>query len=102
MTTVTRIEPMSLGRIFGILYAAIGLIYGVLFGMFGAFIAAVGGAEAAGFGAFGFVGVIVFPIVFGLSGLIGGVIMALLYNVVAGRFGGIQVETDRDSDRPLL
>ena len=102
MTTITHIEPLSLAKIFGVLYAVFGLIYGLLVAAFSALIAASGVTELAPFGGIG-VGVLIgSPIGFGIGGFIGGLLMGALYNVVAGWIGGVRVETDSDTGAPLL
>ncbi|MBC8385319.1 MAG: hypothetical protein H8E57_07350 [Candidatus Cloacimonetes bacterium] len=41
---------------------------------------------------FGAFGIIIFPIIYGISGFIAGLIIGLLYNLAAGLFGGIELE----------
>jgi len=42
--------------------------------------------------AFGVLSIVIFPIIFAICGFIGGAITALLYNLFAGKIGGVQVE----------
>lgn len=94
---VKHVNPLSVAKVLGILYALLGLIGGAIF----ALIATIGGAfipsDVDGgsglFGAMFGVGAIVFlPIFYGLLGAIGGLIGAALYNVVAGMVGGIEID----------
>ena len=87
MQKVKRIGVLSLAKILGILYAIFGLVFGILFTIFG----------SAGFGVgmgptFGSVSIIIFPILYGIMGFIGGLITAFFYNLVAGKVGGLEVE----------
>ena len=41
---------------------------------------------------FGFISIIVFPIIFAIMGFICGAIMAFLYNLFASAVGGVQIE----------
>lgn len=98
MAELKSIGVGSTAKFFGIMYALIGLVFGLFFFIFtliaSAAVSAIGGGGAmamiAGMGLFM---VIALPIMFGISGVIGGAVMALLYNFVAGRWGGIQYES---------
>jgi hypothetical protein len=91
---IKRFEPLSVGRIAGVLYAAIGLVVGVIVSL----AAMIGGfAGHSEFGALtgGLVGIgaiIVLPIFYGVLGLIVAVIAAWLYNLAAGYVGGIEID----------
>jgi hypothetical protein len=92
--TIKRIDPRSLSRVLGVLYAILGLIAGVIFAL--ASLAGAGFSDSMpfGFGAlFGVVGLVLWPVLYACIGWIGGWIVAVLYNWVAGRFGGIVLET---------
>lgn len=70
-------------------------LVGLIIGLFFALISMVGGAllgEAASVAIFGIGAIIYFPIINGIIGFIGGALMALLYNLIAGWIGGIEVE----------
>lgn len=86
---------LSVGKVLGCLYALIGLIVGAFisfFALIGA--AASAGANRGGAAAlvYGIGAILVVPILYGIGGFIGGIIMALLYNVVASVVGGVEVE----------
>jgi hypothetical protein len=97
---VRRIKPMSLGKILGVLYAVIGLIIGVLI----AIVSAVGSTMASGasthsgpnpfamMAGMGIAAIVVIPLMYGIFGFIGGLIMAGLYNLFAGMVGGVEIE----------
>ena len=92
------IDVGSIAKIAGIVYAALGLVFGGLFSLF----AMVGAAGAAGsasadvpMGSFlfgGMAAVIVLPIFYGVVGALGAAVMALIYNLAARTVGGIRVE----------
>jgi len=76
------------------LYAVIGLIVGGIFSLV---------AIAGGFGAntqgssmigamIGTGSIIMFPIIYGCMGFIGSLIVAAIYNVLAGAVGGVEVD----------
>jgi hypothetical protein len=91
--TIKRIDPRSLSRVLGVLYTILGLIAGVVFAL-AAMAGGFGDGLPFGSGAlFGVLGLVLWPVLYGLIGWIGGWIFAALYNWVAGRFGGIVLET---------
>ena len=88
---------MSCGKIAGTLYGLMGVLIGGILALFSTLGLALGqGSSSQGpawFAAIFGVGAIVFvPIVYGIMGFIGGLITALLYNLLAGFVGGIEME----------
>jgi hypothetical protein len=95
MAIVKRFDVLSLGKVMGALYALLGLIFGALFSLMalvGAF--AARGQEGAGALLFGVGAVVMFPILYGLAGFVGGIIVAALYNLIASITGGIELELE--------
>ena len=91
----------SCGKIMGAMY----FLFGLLLGGFMAMISVLGvaidqqqgnaaGNPAAAFAAMGVVSVIVIPIIYGVIGLIGGIISAAIYNLLAGMLGGIEMNLE--------
>ncbi len=94
VTRFRSINPVQLGVVSGVMYALMGLLIALLMMPFLALMAAVGANHsnfpAAGmFG--GVVGLLIVPILYGVLGFIGGIISALIYNLVASWTGGIEV-----------
>ena len=91
-----RVGPWSVARVFGVMYAAMGLIFGALFAciaLLGGSIAERNGEESAVFGAlFGVGAIVLLPVFYGGCGVVFGALTAWLYNVFAGMVGGIEVE----------
>jgi hypothetical protein len=99
MQEIKKIGVLSLAKIEGALGAIIGFIAGLIVAAIGtAFWGFAGMAEAGvprGMGAlFGVAAIILFPILYGILGFIGGAIVAFLYNVVAGVVGGVEIELE--------
>lgn len=90
---ITRVAPMSVARIAGVLYAFLGLFIGFMFSM----MTMLGGgpAEQAGLPAVFVSGAAVFvlPMVYGFIGFLMTLVGAAFYNVLAGMLGGIEIET---------
>ena len=95
---ISKIGALSLGKVMGLTYALLGLLIGGCFALIslaGAGLASASddGQIPAAFGAlFGVGAVILFPILYGVMGFISGLIGALIYNVVAGMIGGIELD----------
>jgi hypothetical protein len=91
---IKRFGPLSVGKVAGVLYAAMGLVVGLIV----ALATTIGGlAGRSEFGALsgGLVGVgaiVVLPLFYGVLGFIVAVIAAWLYNVAAGFVGGIEID----------
>jgi len=89
----------SVAKISGLLYAAMGLLIGVVFSLVALVGAAAGSLQDSPGGAvfglfFGVGAVVVLPILYGLIGFVGGLISAGLYNVVARVLGGIELQLE--------
>lgn len=93
MTVVKRIGPASAFKVGLISYAILGLIVGVfcsLIAIIGAWFAPHAHLPFAR--AVGLFAVLLCPLVYGILGGVIAVISALLYNLVAGWVGGVEVE----------
>jgi hypothetical protein len=89
---IKRISPRSLGKMMGVAYAVVGVIFGAIMSLF-ALVAT--GPEQVGMGIFmGLGAVVLLPIAYGIMGIIGGYIAAWLFNFSAGKVGGIEIETE--------
>ena len=90
---LTHIEPISLAKVYAVVYGLMGLLIGL---PAGCFFALVGSqvSDAGPLAGVGFAAVIIYPIMFAIMGFIGGLIFAFIYNLVAGWVGGVEVEFD--------
>jgi hypothetical protein len=91
---ITRVAPLSIAKIAGLLYLILGLIFGAIVSL----LALAGGMasgeeEGAFFGAlFGVGAVVMLPIVYACLGFVMTLIMAALFNVAAGITGGVEID----------
>ena len=95
--TITRVGPLSVAKIAGLLGIVIGLIAGAFFSLFALAGAAVGAGSGEGdramFGAlFGVGAIILFPIFYGCMAFVMTLIQAALFNVAASIVGGVEIE----------
>ncbi|MCI0656471.1 MAG: hypothetical protein L0170_05305 [Acidobacteria bacterium] len=96
---IKRVGVMSFARIFGILYAFLGLIAGAAFSLIAVFLGALGAQNQSVNGPllgvlFGAGAVIALPIFYGAVGFGAGALSAALYNWISGFVGGIQLEME--------
>lgn len=99
---IKRIAPLQAGKMMGVLYACMGLIFLPFFmlaGLAGAFAqhaqqAQQGQAAAAAITGVMFGMGLLMPVIYGVMGFIFGVISAALYNLIARWIGGIEVEVE--------
>ena len=93
MAVLKSVGPGSVFKVFGFMYAVIGLIFGALISLAAVVGMGMGGSEAGVAGMlFGVGAIIILPIFYGILGAIGGAIGALVYNVCAKVTGGIELE----------
>jgi hypothetical protein len=98
-SVIRRVGVLSVAKLQGALSALLGLIVGAVFALFSLFGAALGGALASGSNshpmlgaAFGLGAIVLFPVLYGVLGFVGGLVAAALYNLVAGLVGGVEIE----------
>ena len=94
---IRKVGIGSVVKVFGVLYGLLGFVIGAcvaLFALVGFGAAAAGGEDVPGWlgSLFGIGAVLILPIVYGIMGAVGGVLMAALYNLVANITGGLEIE----------
>lgn len=87
MTKITKFGVLSVAKLQGIVMAIMGLIVGLI----------IVSINATSFGVLRslFFAIIVFPIFYGILGFVLGALGAFLYNLVAKRIGGIEIELEK-------
>ncbi len=96
---VKSLGLFSLAKIMGIIYAFLGFIAGLFFSFFvlmGAFLGSVleDSPEPLVGIVFGVGSVVLFPILYGVLGFIGGIVIAGIYNLTAKWVGGLEIELE--------
>ena len=98
MHRVKKFDVLSVAKISGMCYGAMGLLFVpffLLIGMIGGQAAKQAGGVPAGFGAmFGAGMAVMMPILYAIMGFIMGAIGAFIYNLISGWIGGIEVELE--------
>jgi hypothetical protein len=99
-----RIGVLSMAKIAGVLYAAIGVFVGLGVAVLSS-VAGMAGArmnpDMPGWAGplFGVGAIVVLPILYGILGFIGGAIGAGIYNVFSGIVGGLELELEAPAGR---
>lgn len=84
---ISNINPIQLGKVLAVLYACLGLIVvpfmllGVAFG--------IGSHQGSAVVGSVFLAVL-FPVIYGVIGFVGGLIIGFIYNLAAGWTGGVE------------
>jgi hypothetical protein len=95
---VRRINPLSVAKIAGLLYAIIGLIVGAFMSLIFGAMGSLGAAQSdmppmmgmlVGAGS-----IVMMPILYGVLGFVTTALSAVIYNVLAGFVGGIEIDVD--------
>jgi hypothetical protein len=94
---IRKIGIGSVVKVSGVLYGLLGLLIGLcvaLFAVVGLGAAAASNEDVPGWmgSLFGIGAIVIFPIMYGVMGVIGGVLLAALYNLVAGITGGLEID----------
>jgi hypothetical protein len=97
---IKRVGVLSLAKVLGVLYAVIGLIIGFIvsvFSLLGAFIGPIthGSPEPLLAALFGVGAIVLFPLMYGVIGFIGGLLVAAIYNGLAHSIGGVELEFEQ-------
>ena len=101
MVMLKRVGVMSVAKIIAVLSAIVGLIEGIVFAGLGSVLSGsmlggiLSGTPLGMLGVFGYAAIIIFPVAGAISGFIEGAIGAFLYNLVAARIGGIEMDLVR-------
>jgi hypothetical protein len=94
---IKLIIPMSCAKVSGLLYAVMGLLIGACFSLVFTILGTLIPQEEAPMSGmlgmlFGAGAIVILPIFYGILGFIGGAIVALAYNVIAGWTGGLELD----------
>ena len=94
-----RIEPVSAAKMYAVITALMMFLFalpmGCVMSMVGSLGSEYGDAGALGTG-FGLFMIVLYPILGLIFGFIGGFLMAWIYNLVADRIGGVELEFDQE------
>jgi hypothetical protein len=94
MMILKQINALSLAKIYGALMAFTGLIFGVFLAIINLSLPQAT-QQMMFYSFFGFWGIIILPIFYGIMGFIAGLLTAGVYNLVSKYVGGLEVELEK-------
>ncbi len=89
---ISRIGVLSLGKIWGSIYAILGLLISLFFMV----LILIGFSKNMGGASMEIITLLLVPLLYGILGVVTGVVFALLFNVVAGLLGGLEIEVEKE------
>ncbi|MBS0630909.1 MAG: hypothetical protein JSS11_03275 [Verrucomicrobia bacterium] len=91
---IKRFAPLQLGLMLAVLYGLCGLIFAPIFVVVSTLGLKGTGQPATGLMAAGLGVIVLLPVIYAAVGFVGGLLGALIYNMVARWVGGIEVEVE--------
>ena len=104
MVKIEKIGVSSAAKIYGLTLGILGFVLGIFYAIFlSAFSGLLGNSfPIAGAGGIGIIMVIVFPIMYGIIGFIVGALGAVIYNFVASKMGGLEIQLSKEDEIPMI
>ncbi|MCE7057790.1 DUF3566 domain-containing protein [Algoriphagus sp. AGSA1] len=103
MVKIEKIGVSSAAKIYGLTLGILGFVIGIFYALFLSAFSGLLGDEFSSFGTgIGIGMVIVFPIIYGVMGFVVGALGAVIYNFVASKIGGLEIQLSKDDEIPLM
>lgn len=102
MVTIEKFGVSSVAKIYGITMAIMGFVIGLFYAVFLSAFSGILGDEFNGMGGLGIWMIIFFPIFYGVLGFVFGALGAVVYNFVASKTGGLEIQLSKEPERPEL
>lgn len=98
MVKIEKIGVSSAAKIYGLTLAVLGFILGIFYALFFTAFSGLFGDDIpiAGVGGLGIFMVIAIPIFYGIMGFIVGALGAVVYNFVASKVGGLEIQLSQE------
>jgi hypothetical protein len=88
MKEIKKIDPMSMAKISALLYFVTGIVLAIAGIIAGPYIA----SQAPLYAQYGWLVVILVPLIYLVAGFVVGYVVAVLYNIFASKIGGIKID----------
>ncbi|MEM1055523.1 MAG: hypothetical protein AAGI52_08340 [Bacteroidota bacterium] len=100
-TVLRRIEPVSLAKVYAAVYAIIAFVFAIPAGCALSVVGSLGDSPGLGAGV-GLFAIVLYPLFGAVGGFLAGLITGFVYNLVADRVGGVELEFDDWGEADLL
>jgi hypothetical protein len=91
---IKRFAPLQLGKMMGICYGIMGLLFCPIFLLMALMSPHLPPQQRVGVMAFGTGFAIAMPFIYAIMGFVGGIVSAFVYNLIARWVGGVEVEVE--------
>lgn len=104
MKQLKKIGVLSAAKIEGLMCALMGLVIAIIFLLIGGVVSAITGMRGEEFGMLGggIFMLIALPVFYGIMGFIAGAIGSYFYNLIAEKFGGLEIEISDIAVKPAV
>lgn len=101
MQVVKRIGVGSAAKVYGLTLGLLGIFVGIIYALMFSLIGGLGdGLPLSDSGGLGIAMLIIVPILYGVIGFVIGALGAVIYNFVAKKFGGLEIELSETNHMP--
>ena len=98
MVKIEKIGVSSAAKIYGLTLGALGFVIGIFYAIFLSAFSGILGSSSMNLGAIGLIMPIVFPIMYGIIGFVVGALGAVIYNFVASKIGGLEIQLSKEDE----
>ena len=98
MVKIEKIGVASAAKIYGLTLGVLGFVLGIFYTMFLTAFGGLLGTSTLNLGAMGLIFPILFPIIYGVIGFVIGALGAVVYNFVASKFGGLEIQLSKGDE----
>lgn len=101
MVKIEKIGVSSAAKIYGLTLGILGFVLGIFYALFLSAFSGLLGGSSMNLGAMGLVMPIIFPIIYGILGFVIGALGSVVYNFVASKTGGLEIQLSKDDEIPV-
>ena len=101
MVKIKKIGVSSAAKIYGMTLGVLGFVFGIFYTMLLTAFGGLLGTSTLNLGAMGLIFPILFPIIYGVLGFVVGALGAVVYNFVASKIGGLEIQLSNEGEIPL-
>lgn len=101
MVKIEKIGVASAAKIYGLTLGILGFVIGIFYALFLSTFLGLFKDSSMNLGSMGIIVAIIFPIIYGILGFIIGALGSVVYNFVASKIGGLEIQLSKEDEIPL-